>query len=122
MSGDRSLRGFLADIGRRGPAPDVTGRVLARLGLARPRSPEARRRRISRGARRVFLCGAAVSAVAGALLLHRAAAATRAPAATVAAAVERQIGRQWDTVDCALEGIRGAVLATGGELEQSAHE
>ncbi len=122
MSADRSVWGFLSDIGRRGPAPDVTGRVLARLGLARPRSPEARRRRLSRGARRVLLCAAAVSAGAGALLLHRAAAATRSPAATVAAAVERQIGRQRDTVDRALEGIREVALVRGREIGESTDE
>jgi hypothetical protein len=110
----RSLRDGLPasaisrELGRRLPAPDLTGPVMSRLGLSRASSRAARRRRIRRSIAQLAL----VMAVTGtsALCVHLHVRGVEAPGhsgPTIPSAIQHDLEHHGHTINRAIRSIRG---------------
>ena len=92
------------ELGRPQPAPDLTDRVMGRMGLSRSAS---RRRRFLRNGVRLSLCGLAVGLAAIAVRVYQNTVASPAASAiTIPSAVQQDLQLHGDTIDRALRTIR----------------
>ncbi|MHC5009155.1 MAG: hypothetical protein ACYTGF_17550 [Planctomycetota bacterium] len=99
---------ILRELGRAVPTPDLTGRVMKRLGMSQVSPRAARRRRINRGVARLALVAVAVGASALCVQWHKIGTTSARPAGpTIPSAIQHDLEHHGQTIDRAIRSIQG---------------
>jgi hypothetical protein len=97
----------LRELSRRTPSPDLTRKIMGRLGYMKATPHVARRRRIRRWVNRLALCAAALIVVVGGARVHESGPYARRPAApTIPKAIGNDVSLHQQRIKGTIRMIR----------------